>query len=202
MSSSPTNRDWIELLDGELDADREDALLDALIADPDQIDELAADEAALVYALGGLADGDQTATEPRSRPRRLPRIWFRAAAVAAALLIAVSTLSLRTDEPAVHDGERRTSAAEQEAPRHATPAVSAALSRLEELERRLAALDDASTDSEAEILALAALGGARARLTSGEPDLARARLREVIRDFPDSSAARTASHDLVRLEER
>lgn len=202
MSSSPTDRDWIDLVDGELDGEREDALLDALVADPDRIDELAADEAALVYALGGLADGEDAAPSRRTWRADRGSGWFGAVAVAAALLVAITLMNRRTDAPRA-SGETTTAEVPHggAAPSDA-PVVTSAFSRLEELERRVASLATVQPDPEAELLALAALGGARARLTTGEPDLARARLREVIRDFPGSSAARTASSDLARLEER
>ena len=202
MSSSPTDRDWIDLVDGELDAAREDALLDALVADPERIDELVAQEAALVYALGGLADGDDVApARPSVRPH-IRSAWFGALAVAAVLLVAITLMNRRTDLPPAADEATTAEVPHDDAPTSAAPVVTSALSRLKQLERRVASLDAATPDSETELLALAALGGARARLTTGEPDLARARLREVIRDFPGSSAARTASSDLARLEER
>lgn len=205
MTSSPTDRELpdarelVELVDGELSAEREEDVLAALVAHPELLDEIAAGEAALEYALGGLADGEArgTARVVASTPKPIRRWVAGSLATAAAVLLGV--LVVRAGSPGIEHVER-TARTERHVPPSGTPAVDALHAELDALAARLDRVGPAPETDEHELLALAALGGARARLAAGRERAARVRLEEVLRDFPKSSAARTARAELTLLE--
>ncbi len=103
MISCPSERELVELVEGDLAPDRTTDVLDHLSVCDDCCGLMARSEAALRYALGGLADTGAEVQPvlpetPVVAPRRLRRVLWTALASAAAVVVAVG---LARDERAL-----------------------------------------------------------------------------------------------------
>lgn len=207
MTSCPDEPELLALVDGDLEASRGDAVLDHLGDCADCRATIAHAEAALCYALGGLADQERTATPvTRSSPLSIRRLLPFAAA--AALLVSIGLLA------ATRSGERKslTTADADSGPDVGPSQVAVGTTlhparpltldeRLDALlaeTRALAArqLDDAD---DVDYGAISALAAAESRTTLIGVEAGRASLAAVVSDFPGTDAAvraRAALDDL------
>jgi DNA-directed RNA polymerase specialized sigma24 family protein len=182
MTSCPSEEELVLLAEEAL----EPAAADAAVAHLAECEAcrllLGRSEAALRYALGGMADAEAAVPAGRSAPTR-PRAWPRVAAAAAVLVgFAVGGVLVARSQ------------------RNAVPeVVTTPESRLDALlatAERLAAPSPADAD-ESDV-ALAAFAAADARLALGMTT-AEARLADVVERFPGTVAAREARARLAAV---
>jgi len=205
MTSCPDDRELLELVDGELRPEREFEVVDHLAECADCRLALGRAEAALDFALGGLADTGRwsprsvTRASPAASPApgpaalniramgiRAPGVC--ALATAATLLVALAVSSKHSD---------RLGGDSDAASLGATPRQIAELEPSAELHMLLARaeqLRDAVVPAHdgRDLLAAGALAAAEVRAWTVGPGAARARVRDVVERFPGTPAARDA----------
>lgn len=187
MTSCPAESDLLALVDGDLDSARAEELTDHLALCPECALSLARAEAALCYALGGLADQERTAIPAAPTPRAVP--WPQGvAALAAAVLLAAGIAALGRSDAGPRSHEATVPA----------PTESAAASHLDVLLSRARALA-AQRDTPADHAAVAALAAAEAREVAIGPGAGQAGYLGVIAAFPGSPEAQRAVEALDRL---
>lgn len=194
MTSCPAEEDLVLLVEGDLDQRRADAVTDHLVACEACRRLVGRSEAALRYALGGLADAERTAGV--ARPVRRVR-WVAvsaAAGVAATLLVALALHHDDAEAPAATTADVGTVSPAPASPRTLDDEINALLARTE----RLAAPVHAGEGDDSDV-SLAALAAAEARIDLGM-DTGAARLRDVVERFPGSPAAREARARIASLE--
>ncbi|MCE9638006.1 MAG: hypothetical protein K8T90_20080 [Planctomycetes bacterium] len=202
MTSCPAEEELVLHVEGDLDPRRADAVADHLVECEACRRLVGRSEAALRYALGGLADAERTATvavaeaAPATRPPRVVRRAALSAAVgiAATVLVAVALRSSNAQAPSVSSADVGTVAHVARAPLTLDDEINALLARTARLAAPVHA--DESNDSD---VSLAALAAAEARIDLGM-DTGAARLRDVVERFPGSTAAREARARIAALE--
>lgn len=200
MISCPDERELLELVDGDLAEDRADDVVDHLGCCEECRLALGRSEAALLYALGGLADTGRWSATPTpsvpaatdgnvdepdaaEQPERRPLLRLAVPALAAAAAMLVGALALLTDgSPAPTRPDDLVGAA----PRPET--------ELRGLLARAEALRDTSPTApdSRDLVAAGALAAAEARIWTLGPEAARARMQDVVERFPGTAAAREA----------
>jgi anti-sigma factor ChrR (cupin superfamily) len=198
MTSCPAEEDLVLFVEGDLGEARTEEVAEHLVQCEDCRRLLGRSEAALRYALGGLADAESAAPVV-ARPRgRLLRVALAASAAAAAVVAAAVFVVRGADESRnvarVGTPADAPHTAIEAPPRPATIADQIAL--LQARAERLAATP--SPADESSDVALAALAAAEARLDLGM-DTGRARLADVVEEFPGTTAAREARARLAAL---
>jgi anti-sigma factor RsiW len=185
MTSCPAEPDLLALVDGDLDARRAIEVTAHLAECAACGRALAQAEAALCYALGGLADAERVATVRVPVETAVPLRQRLAALAAAALLcVCVTSLARRGNDPVARSAQSARSLE--------SAALVAHLDRLLDDARRLARTP---TPDEAHD-AVAALASAEARAEVLGPESARSGYLRVIAGFPGSPQAETAIHAL------
>jgi hypothetical protein len=185
MTSCPSEEDLVLLVEDGADAAPEAA---AHLAECEACRRLLGrSEAALRFALGGLAD--EAAASPvlaPAAPRRLRFVAAAAAVLVAAALGGVALLDAGGDRGDV-------AAAPPTVPGSPEARIDALLAAAERLAAPVPEDDDGAD------VALAALAAAEARVALGMPTAA-ARLRDVVDAFPGTAAAREARARIDALE--
>ena len=182
MTSCPSEEELVLFVEDEIPEDQATVLADHVAACADCRRLIARSEAALRYALGGIADRERAAPVAN---RRVAWWWPVAAA---AVLVATVTIALHAPNGTQVDPTEPTEA------RIATPrSLAVELDELLARVERIAAPAPPESD-----VALAALAAAEARIDLGMPTGA-ARLEDVIDRFPGTPEAREARARLASL---
>jgi len=196
MTSCPDDRELLELIDGELRPEREAVVVEHLAGCEDCRRGVGRSEAALTYALGGLADSGRWAPDRRRAPVAAAHpAWTRtrlagiAALALAATLVAAVVLSGDPSPGVGVDPEFALESARKEGPRTELRNL---LARAERLRDRA----DEAPDGR-DLLAAGALAAAEVRVWTVGQAAARARVQDVIERFPGTPAAREARAHLA-----
>ncbi len=198
MTSCPGESRLIRLIDGDLTSSEEAVAVDHLAACDECRALLGRSEAALRYALGGIADAERAPASAAAAPAPRRPARFRVAALAAAML-ASATVAGVTWKTVQH--ARR--------PARAVPTICVLPAVTPEMMRevRLDALiqqaesltvrETSRLSEERDLLALGALAAAETRgdVLGAAPE--RAGLRNVVAMYPGTSAARVAAARLA-----
>ncbi len=193
MISCPPERELLELVDGELAAERADAVGEHLALCADCRVLLGASEAALRFATGGLADSGRWTPGPASMPTPVPtpvpvrRLRWKRLVAAAVVLIAVGGV-WALPPSATAPKSKSASTVASATPTAPDAEIAALTARIDRLHARA----QSATLRPRELLATGALAAAEARSITAGTGARDARLRDVIERFDGTVAAREA----------